>query len=105
MHFCGFIVSFGSSTLNWNFFLKKVKHHKNGGLIFYHHILLRSSKNFRAMLLSAQNSSRVGRFLLDNKTFFLTFNTTTFLLPEDALYFYKEEKYKCSFFKKAFLVN
>lgn len=56
------------------------------------------------MLLSAQNSSRVGRFLLDNKTFVFRFNTITFLVPEDAQYFYKE-KYKCSFSKTALLVN
>ena len=33
------------------------------------------------------------------------FNTITFLVPEEALYFYKEEKYKCSLPKKAILVN
>lgn len=29
------------------------------------------------------------------------FNTITFLVPEDALYLYKEEKYKCSLSKKS----
>lgn len=68
---------------------------------FYYHIFWGEVQRILEsyFFLLAPNSCRAGRFLLDNKIFFLTFNTITFLLPKDALYFYKEKEYKCLYSK------
>lgn len=82
------------------FFVKAKQITEKLWLPFYYHIFLRGSKNSGAMFLSAQNSFSVRRFLLDNNIFFLTLITVSFLLPDDILNFYKEEKYKCLLSKK-----
>lgn len=102
MQFCGFIGFFGFSILNWNFLKSKTNNTKTVvSLLLPQFFFFREVQRIleSCFFLSAQNSCRARRFLLDNKIFFLTFNTITFLLPKDALHFYKEKKYKCLYSK------
>lgn len=87
------------------FFKKSKTNITNGSFTVYYHILLEVQRILEPCCYQLKTALGLGDFLLDSKTFFFMFNTITFLVPEDALYFYKEEKYKCSLSKKAILVN